>query len=519
MASARLLAGLALAAFGLSDAWAGEPGTHAPARPHILFILADELRADCFGASGNPEVRTPHLDALAAEGVRFNNFFCAFPVCTPSRYSILTGLPVHEHRGWGNHCTLPPGTATFPALLRQAGYQTKAVGKMHFTPTYADFGLSELELAEQNGPGRWDDDYHRYLRRLGLLDANDLEDQEAEFRRNARPEYWTNLGALPSNLDERHYSTTWIGDRAVETLEHWDPASPALLMVGFIKPHHPFDPPATWARQYDPGKVSLLPGWTPAVSAADRALGKGYFDNATLTEEAMRRCTALYYATISELDFQIGRMVSVLKKKGLYDSTLIVFTADHGEYLGFHHLLLKGNLMYDPLARVPLLIRPPGGRAPRPVRDDLFSNTDLAPTILRAAGLPPATGMKGQDLLGSPAGHDIVFCESGDGYIMARTRTHKLLWRHAPEQRLFFDLVTDPLELTNRIHGAAWKDEIARLTRAAEAWRPGPVTAAFVDENAPQIGQPNVPPRDQRFEARKWFREQMQHWQSTNHGR
>src|SRR5258706_6862802 len=105
--------------------------------------------------------------------------FCTFPVCTPSRYSLLSGLPVHEHQGWDNHCTLPPGTPTFASVLRQAGYATKAVGKMHFSPTYLDVGFAEMELSEQDGPGRWDDDYHRYLRQFGLMDANDLEDQRS----------------------------------------------------------------------------------------------------------------------------------------------------------------------------------------------------------------------------------------------------------------------------------------------------------------------------------------------------
>jgi arylsulfatase A-like enzyme len=482
----------------------------------VLVVIADELRFDCLGAYGNREVRTPHLDSLAAEGLRFDNCFCANPVCTPSRYSLLSGLPVHEHRGWSNHCTLPPGTATFPALLRQAGYQTKAVGKMHFTPTYADYGLSELELAEQDGPGRWDDDYHRYLRRLGLVDANDLEDQEKEFRQKARPEYWKSCGALVSSLDERHYSTTWIGDRAVETLEKWRAAVPSLLVVGFIKPHHPFDPPEPWARMYDPQQVKLLPGWTRELFAHDLAQSRGYFDYRKLTEEGVRKCTAYYYATISEIDFQVGRMISVLKKKGLYDSTLIVFTADHGEYLGFHHLLLKNNQIYDPLAKVPLIIRSPGARLAGSVSDALVSNTDLAPTVLHAAGLGPSAAMKGRDLLAPSAGRDIVFCEASNGFIMARTRRHKLLWGPVAEQRLFFDLGTDPLEMTNRMHDAQCKDEIARLTRAVEAWRPGPVGTVYLDEDAPRITQPNVPPPKQREEQKQWYRQQMQEWQSRN---
>jgi arylsulfatase len=488
------------------------PLAHAPRRPNVLVILADQLRADALGAYGNRQVKTPHVDALAAEGTRFDHCFCAFPVCTPSRYSLLSGLPAHEHRGWDNHCTLPPGTATFPALLRQAGYRTKAVGKMHFTPTYADFGLSELELAEQNGPGRWEDDYHRYLRRLGLVDAMDLEDQESAFRRQAPTEYWQNFGARVSNLEERYHSTTWIGDRAVETLAQWDPAVPNLLVVGFIKPHHPFDPPERWAQMYDPQQMQLLPGWTPAPFPHDLALGKGYFDNQELTEATVRRCTAFYYATISQIDFQLGRMLAVLKQKGLYDSTLIVFTADHGEFLGFHHLLLKSNHMYDPLARVPLILRAPGAHKAGEVAEALVSNTDLAPTVLHAAGLASAPGMRGRDLLASAAGRDIVFSEAGNGYIMARTRTHKLLWRKQPEGRLFFDLTADPLEMTNRIQEAQCQSEIARLTQAVTAWRSGPLPAAYLDEEAPRIAQPNVPAPGVRKEQKQWFSQQMQSW-------
>src|ERR1051325_6626764 len=169
----------------------------APNPLHILILHADEHRIDCLGAYGNKEIRTPHIDSLAADGVRFNNSFCSFPVCTPSRYSLLSGLPVHEHQGWNNHCTLPPGTPTFASVLRHAGYLTKAVGKMHFTPTYLDVGFAEMQLAEQDGPGRWNHDYHRYLRRSGLVDATALEAQRLESRRGARQIYWNSFGALP----------------------------------------------------------------------------------------------------------------------------------------------------------------------------------------------------------------------------------------------------------------------------------------------------------------------------------
>jgi len=322
-------------------------------RPNVLIIHADQHRFDCLGAMGNPDVKTPHLDKLAADGVLFRNSFCVWPVCTPSRYSLLSGQYVHQHRGRNNHCTLLPGTATFANILRDAGYQTKAVGKMHFTPAYLDVGFSEMELSEQNGPGRLVDDYHRYLQKRGLIDADDSIDQLRKFRDRAPDKYWETYGADVSNLPEEHHSTTWIGNRAVETLSTWTKGEPGLLMAGFIKPHHPFDPPSPWDKMYDADKLTVLPGWTDAPLPCDLAFSTGYLDNRKLTLPLLRRVMAYYYATISQIDAHVGRMIAVLKQKGLYDDTLIIYTADHGDFMGFHHMVLKGNHMYDPLIKVP----------------------------------------------------------------------------------------------------------------------------------------------------------------------
>lgn len=241
-------------------------------KPNILLIMTDQHRIDCLGAYGNREIATPNIDALAEDGVRFTNSFCPYPVCTPSRYSLISGLYVHEHRGWTNHSTLPPEIETFPAILRRAGYRTKAVGKMHYTPTYLNVGFEEMILAEQNGPGRWDDDYHRALHTQGLIDRNDLEDQESEYRRNARPEYWETFGALPSNLPKQYHSTEWIGERANETLQHWGP-SDQLLAVSFIKPHHPFDPPSIAAFMTLRSFRCCRAGRTPVSTTTSRLAG------------------------------------------------------------------------------------------------------------------------------------------------------------------------------------------------------------------------------------------------------
>jgi len=117
------------------------------ARPNILLIHADQHRFDCLGAYGNPDIQTPNIDALAQDGVLYEASFCPFPVCTPSRYSLLSSQYVHQHLGWTNHSTLPNGIPTFPKVLRANGYSTKAVGKMHFTPTYLDVGFDEMILS------------------------------------------------------------------------------------------------------------------------------------------------------------------------------------------------------------------------------------------------------------------------------------------------------------------------------------------------------------------------------------
>jgi len=462
-------------------------------RPNVLFVLVDQHRIDCSGAYDNAQVRTPNIDALASEGTRFNNSFCPYPVCTPSRYSLFSGRYVHEHRGWTNHCTLPPGTETWPELLRAAGYRTGCAGKMHFTPTYLDIGLAQMQLSEQNGPGRWDDDYHRMLRERGLIDANDLEDQEKEFREHAREVYWETFGALPSNLPEGVHSTTWIGDRTVEVLEGWSGGG-NLFVASFIKPHHPFDPPKAWAERYDPEQLDILPGWTDERPEQDVELQKGYFPFEGLTTTSLRRVMAHYYATIQHIDHQVGRMVDVLKRKGIYDNTLIVYTSDHGEYMGCHHQLLKGGYMYDPLVKVPLIVRYPGAVNGGAVSDAMVTNLDLAPTILRQCGVEPSDGMHGNDLAASD-GRDIIFSESHQGaQVMARTKTRKLIRHDGVKRSFLYDLEKDPNETLNRYDDPAYEGDVRALETALAEWRPDPLPETYLNQDAPQIDQPNVPP-------------------------
>lgn len=472
-------------------------------RPNILLIHADQHRWDCLGAYGHAQMLTPHLDSLALDGVRYDNCFCPYPVCTPSRYSLLSGLYVHEHRGATNRSTMLPGTETFPRILARAGYRTAAVGKMHFTPTYCDVGFQDMYLAEQDGEGRWDDDYHRWLRDKGLVDLNDLEDQRREYRQRARPAYWDTFGALPSNLPEEAHSTTWIGDRALEVLQRWEDGG-NLLMVGFIKPHHPFDPPRSWDATYDHRYLPLLPGWTDSLPPQDAGFARGYFPNESLTPAALRRVMAGYYATISQIDRQVGRLLEHLKRRSLYDDTLVIYTSDHGDYMGFHHMILKGNHQYDPLARVPLIVKYPRNTRRGRSSPALVSLVDLAPTILLACGAEPADAMTGLNLGVDSPGRDVVFAESHGyrgGELMVRSVTHKLLYnRAAPGESLMFDLRADPYELHNVYADPSQARVREALEEAVLAWFPGDYEP-YVDERAPRITGKNVPGLDDDHRA------------------
>ena len=476
----------------------GRPrSTRAKDAPNVLLIHSDQHRYDCLGVAGHADVDTPHIDSIAADGVWYPNSYCCSNVCTPSRYSLLTGLYVHQHGGRGNRSTLPPGISTFPRILRNRGYDTAAVGKMHFTPTYLDVGFSRMKLAEQDGSGRYVDDYHAWLMDNDLIDGLDAIDQIPEFRRRAPADYWESLGAQVSELDEEQHSTTWIAEQALAEIAAWRPGNRHLLMVGFIKPHHPFDPPAKWAHRYDPAALQLPGGWTDAPLARDLALSSGYFPAERLSERRLRKIMAYYFALISQIDHQVGRIVALLKARGMYENTMIVYTADHGEYLGYHHLLLKDGPLYDPIVRVPLAIKFPGGARRGETHLGQVTSLDVTASILAACSaeypvnpLMPVN-LPGLNLAAPAADRKTVFAErweanqrsvmsgefakvlgKGGGLtsFMARTRDHKLLLDRQGSRTLLFEFDKDPYEMTNLYGDDRFRHVLAELRDQIVDW-------------------------------------------------
>jgi arylsulfatase A-like enzyme len=244
------------------------------------------------------------------------------------------------------------------------------------------------------------------------------------------------------------------------------------MMVSFIKPHHPFDPPEPWDGIYDEKTIPLRPGWTDTADPDDVAYARGYFPHESLTEAQVRRATAFYYGTISQIDHHVGRMVAALKATGVYDQTMIVYNSDHGEYLGHRHLLLKGGRMYDPLVRVPLIVKWPGNARRGERSLDLVSTVDLAPTIAKAAGCEAPAFWPGTDLAGE-ARREVVFAEVRRGRrveYMARSRTRKLLLSEEEAHCRLYDLERDPLERVNAAGDGAYRSDARALREAVLRW-------------------------------------------------
>ncbi len=434
-------------------------GTTTGSRPNVLLLTADEMRSDCLGAAGHPVVRTPNLDALAARGVRFTNSYTPYPVCVPARMSILSGQYAHAHGATGNRAMLPPGQPTIASLAHGAGYRTGAFGKMHFWPPYAPVGFEYLRLAEQDGVGWKVDDYHSdYLAQRGLIDEWDRWDQHRPYRDQAPPEYWNNFGAKASELPAEHYHTTWIADETIAWLRQADDR-PFFAWTSFIKPHHPFDPPKPWDTLYDPAAVPPLGDPAQALTkplmtdGGRRDPRRAYFDLRDLTQDAFARVAALYYGTISHIDHHVGRILRALQELGRLDDTLVVFTSDHGDYMGDYGLILKSpSVPYDALARVPLIVAGPGCRAGH-VSDALVSLIDLLPTAAAVAGAQTPPYVQGLDLaplLASPERdrvdwRDAVFSETR-AIKAVRTARYKYLYHRRLRIEELYDLQEDPGE-------------------------------------------------------------------------
>jgi len=466
-------------------------------RPNILLISSDQHNAEILGCMGNPVVRTPHLDALAADGALCTHAFTSHPICTPARTSVFTGLYSKSHGVYhninmnyqpGKPC-LPPERVAFPEVLADAGYHTSLFGKLHTRHEGGkNFGLRTARLVEGkchfvSSPAE-QDEYRRALAQRGYPpDVWKVWEND--------PTYATNSYAT-SPLPEADYIDTFIADMAVEHLRQVE--GPFFSWVSFCTPHNPWDPPKPFDTMYDPAAIPLPhrkageletkpPQWVDQVArtiaslparSVDPSLPGGAANAAArFPEEKTRRMLAAYYGQVSHLDQQIGRVLDALKARGLYDDTLVIFLSDHGDYCGNHGAFYKYAGLYDSLIRVPLLIRWPGARPGRRV-DELVSLIDVAPTILDAAGLDGPADMDGRSLRPLLTGEAAdwrqeLFVETGATAAVLTPDWKLVTWQDGTEE--LYDRRRDPHDLDNLAAAPSLEPTRAALRERLAAWK------------------------------------------------
>jgi arylsulfatase len=371
---------------------AATPGPTAT-RPNILLLMTDQQRGDCWGADGNRVIRTPHLDQLAREGVRFPHAFSCTPTCTPARTALLTGLNPWNNGLLGYGVVGERYPVTLPRTLAEAGYHTLGIGKMHWHPQRNLHGFHRTILDES-----------------GRIQSPDFEsDYRAWFRQHAPKGVgpddtgigWNDYRSGTYVPPEEMHPTRWTADTAINFLESYREPAPFYLKVSFARPHSPYDPPKRFMEAYreDDMPAPYIGEW--AERHAQRNSPHPYtLWQGDLGEAQVRRSRRGYYGSISFIDEQIGRIRSTLEKRGLLENTFILFVSDHGDMTGDHHLWRK-CYAYQSSARVPFFVRPPASMkikaaqvsaAPVEIRD-------IMPTFLDVGGAKPAAKLDGRSLL------------------------------------------------------------------------------------------------------------------------
>ncbi len=479
-----------------------------PDRPNFLCIVTDQHRADHLGCAGNPVVRTPGIDRLAASGVRFSRAYVNNPLCMPARATFFTGRTARAHGVRTNGIPLDRSVPTMTEALRQAGYRTHSVGKLHLRPfgtpngrpieelDPAEFpeskvmwdsrrvaaiptpyyGLDEVESAGGHGSWMWGD-YRAWLD-AQRPDGFDLLQPKAGIPTPHRAEQaWKS--ALPQEL---HHSA-WVADRTIAFLDGAaQQPKPFFLWCSFPDPHHPYCPPAPWSEMYDPQDVTLptrregelddLPPFFRAIYEKGMPLS-GRFGPTRMADEQLREIIALTYGMISLFDHHINRILETLENSGLRENTVVTFMSDHGDMMGDHWLINKGPFHFDGLLRIPFIWSWPGRFPAGVAANALASHLDFAQTILELAGVtipegpvpakPEAPQMPspwpglslGRVLSGEQTSpREALVIENDEDYLGLRLRTliterHQLTVYSGQTYGELFDLQEDPGQVHN----------------------------------------------------------------------
>ncbi len=434
-------------------------------RPNLLLILCDQWRGDCISAAGHPVVETPFLDQLAHEGMMFTSAYSPSPICIPARACLATGQTPNGCGRLGYQEKVPwTYKDTLMSCLQRSGYQTFLSGNNHFYPQRVSLGFEEMRHTDTaNHDGDYASDYHMFLERLG----GGLVKDTGEIMHN------NSIHAHPWTHEEGLHITNWTVDSAIELISRRDPTRPWFLQLGLHRPHPPFDPPLAYFNRFEGIELPDVPvgQWASEFDHPVRSIDAS---RGRLSAVQLDRTRKAYYAQLAHLDFQIGRLIHWLRKRKQLKNTWIVFTSDHGEMLGDHHLFRK-SIPLEGSAGIPLIVQPAssykglrGAHCDKPVT--LY---DIMPTLLEAAGVTIPGSVEGASLLSLMSGggespwREYLHGEcAGDdaGWQYVTDGKEKYFWDSLTGREWFFDLERDPQELRNAVDDAAY-------THRVEMWR------------------------------------------------
>lgn len=428
-----------------------------PDSPHIIFLMCDQFRADALGCAGNSAVKTPNIDAIARNGALFTNAYSAVPSCTPARACLLTGMSPWSNGMLGYGRMARKYKYEMPRMIREAGYYAYGVGKNHFFPLKSLHGFNGtlVEEGRRSPQDGFVSDYHDW------------------FKLHA-PRKNPNATGLPQNgyqpkayaFNEDLHVTHWTGNTTIEFLNNYNLENPLFLKVSFIKPHSPYNPPQRFVDMYK--GVKIPPPAIGGKGSWDEKFAHDHPNNLDAWLGNFGKAQALksrkyYYANITFVDEQIGRIIDLLKQKGMYANSIITFCADHGDMLGDHYHWRK-TYPYEGSAAIPFIYKWPAGFKASVKRGSKLSEPvglqDFLPTFLEATGRQIPEDMDGMSLLkllrGNTEGwrtymgmeHSRAYWK--ENYWTAATDgKFKYIWYFSSYPAQFFDLENDPDETNN----------------------------------------------------------------------
>lgn len=444
---------------------------------NILLLMCDQFRGDALSFKDHPDVKTPYLDTLAVQGACFDKAYSACPSCIPARAALFTGKNQKHHGRVGYEDGID---WNYEHMLAQEfsdhGYQTQCIGKMHVHPARNHCGFQNLKLHDgylnyyrntqipYHQHQHVSDDYLYYLK--------DKVGQHADI--NASGPECNSWVTHPWIYEERLHPTNWVVDESIRFLNTRDRTRPFFLMSSFVRPHQPFDAPASYFAMYKDKKLSkpIASDWMNShITQQYGMIANSIYG--CKDEQLRHDAMAGYYACITHVDHQIGRLISALEADGSYDDTVIVFLSDHGEML-FDHCLYRKVFAYEGSIHIPVLIHVGKNVAKTlPLRSDtIVELRDILPTLLDIAGIDIPEGVDGfsllPELLGKKANvreylHGEHSFHSGLSNHYILTKQDKFIWYSETGKEQYFDLAIDPKETHDAINDCQYQERINYL--------------------------------------------------------